>query len=103
MIMFYFLSLDKPEFTQFAEDVSWYTSIQDYFYMAWYLTMNFRDPSNQEFNKLVTFLRENCKRNEWDLTEWLKIQSKKADAIFAATAKERKEAEEECPECGNKI
>ena len=81
MIMFYFLSLDKPEFTQYAEDVSWHCTKQDYFYMAWYLTMNktHHQPkltSNQEYQKLITFLKENCKRNGWDLTDWLKIQSK---------------------------
>ena len=76
MIMFYFLSLDKPEFTQYAEDVSWHATKEDYFYMSWYLTMNHADHFNQEYQKLFTFLRENCKRNGWDLTEWLKIQSK---------------------------
>ena len=76
MIMFYFLSLDKPEFTEYAESVSWYVTKRDYFYMSWYLTMNSTHPSNQEYQKLIAFLRENCKRNGWDLTEWLKIQSK---------------------------
>ena len=30
----------------------------------------------QEYQKVITFLRENCERNGWNLTEWLKIQSK---------------------------
>ena len=76
LIMFYFLSLDKPEFAQYAEDLSWYTKRADYYYMAWYLTMGYTDTSNQEYQRLITFLRENCERNGWDLTEWLKTQSK---------------------------
>ena len=77
MIMFYFLSLNKPEFAQYAEDLSWHTTKADYYYLAWYLTMGYNTGStNQEYQKLITFLRENCERNGWDFTEWLKTQSK---------------------------
>ena len=76
MIMFYFLSLDKPEFTQYAKELSLHTTIEDYFFMAWYLAMGHNKTNRQEYQKVATFLRENCERNGWNLTEWLKIRSK---------------------------
>ena len=75
MIMFYFLSLNKPEFTQYAKELSLHTTRDDYYFIAWFLTMD-NTPSRPEYQKVTTFLRENCKRNDWNLTEWLKIQSK---------------------------
>ena len=75
MIMFYFLSLDKPEFTQYAKELSLHTTRDDYFFVAWFLTMEYTT-SQLEYQKVITFLRENCKRNGWNLTEWLKTQSK---------------------------
>ena len=73
LIMFYFLSLEKPEFTQYAKELSRNVTIDDSFFMAWFLTMDYPE---RTYPKLITFIRENCKRNGWDLTEWLKIQSK---------------------------
>ena len=75
MIMFYFLSLDKPEFTQYAKELSLHTTRDDSFYMAWFLTMDHKI-KKPEYQTVITFLRENCERNGWNLTEWLKIQSK---------------------------
>jgi len=90
MIMFYFLSLDKPEFTQYAKELSLQTTRDDYYFIAWFLTMD-NVPFRPEYKKVTTFLRENCKRNGWNLTEWLKIQSRKAREIFERRDEENSE------------
>ena len=74
MIIFYFLSLDKPEFTEFAKKLSGKTTRKECNSIAWLIILDKGD-SNAEVQKLMTFLRENCIRNKWDITEWLKIQS----------------------------
>ena len=81
MILFYVLSLEKPELTQYAKELSTFTSKDDCFYTAcmaaaWYLTMDYTDPSNEELNKVIIFIRDNCKRNGWEMVQWLKLQSK---------------------------
>ena len=81
MIMFYFLSLDKPEFTEHAKKLSTKTDRKSCFNMAWWMILgNCRNSNikskNIQSQKLIKFLREYCERNNWDLTEWLKIQSK---------------------------
>ena len=75
MVVYYFLSLDKPEFTEYAKKLSAKTARINCFNMAWWIVLGYNDP-NVLIQKLITFLRENCERNEWDLTEWLKTQSK---------------------------
>ena len=75
MVVYYFLSLDKPEFTEYAKKLSAKTARINCFNMAWLMVMG-KNESNVELQKLITFLREHCKRNNWDLTEWFKTQSK---------------------------
>ena len=75
MIVYYFLSLDKPEFTEYAKKLSAKTARINCFNIAWWIVMGKND-SIVELQKLITFLREHCKRNNWDLTEWFKTQSK---------------------------
>ena len=75
MIVFYFLSLDKPEFTVYAKKLSEKTARINCFNIAWWMVMGNND-SDVELQKLITFIREYCERNEWDLTEWLKTQRK---------------------------
>ena len=75
MVMFYFLSLDKPEFTEFAQKLSVKTTRKECNSIAWLILLDKVDP-NAEIQKLMVFLRDNCIRNKWDITEWLKIQSK---------------------------
>ena len=75
MIIYYFLSLDKPEFTEYAKKLSAKTKIMYCFNIAWWIVLGPND-FVFEHQKLMTFLREHCKRNKWDLTEWLKTQSK---------------------------
>ena len=76
MVMFYFLSLNKPEFNQYAKQLSLYTNKESYYYLSWYITMGNNDPSMPEYEKLINFLRDNCDQNDWNITDWLKIQSK---------------------------
>ena len=75
MIMYYFLSLDKPEFNQFAKELSSKTTIDDCYAMAWCFHMGnvYTSPT---VNEIMTFLREHCNRNKWDMNEWLKTQTK---------------------------
>lgn len=81
LVMFYFLSLNKPEFDQYAKQLSVYTDKESYYSLSWYITMGYNDPSKPEYEKLINFLRDNCDRNDWNITDWLKIQSKKADSL----------------------
>ena len=75
MIIIYFVSLDKPEFTEYAKKLSAKTDIMNCYGMAWWIVMG-RNETRPEYQNLITFLREHCKRNNWDLTEWMKTQSK---------------------------
>ena len=75
MIVYYFLSLEKPEFTEYAKKLSAKTDRINCFNIAWWIVIGQND-SDAELQKLITFLREHCKRNNWDLTEWFKTQSK---------------------------
>ena len=76
ILVYYFLSLDKPEFTEYAKKLSKKTKRGKCFSIAWWIVMGKNVHSNVELQKMITFLRENCERNKWDLTEWLKTQSK---------------------------
>ena len=80
MIIIYFVSLDKPEFTEYAKKLSAKTDPASCFIMAWLLVMG-KNTNVPENKKLMKFLRENCKRNNWDLTEWLKTQSKVSNRL----------------------
>jgi len=75
MIIFYFLSLDKPEFTEYAKKLSSKTERVNCFNLAWWMVMG-RGESKVELQKLNKFLREHCKRNKFNLTEWFKTQRK---------------------------
>ena len=75
MVIYYFLSLDKPEFTEYAKKLSEKTERSNCFNMAWWVVMGQND-TRDGVQKLINFLRENCDRNNWDLFEWFKTQSK---------------------------
>ena len=74
MIILYLLSLEKPEFTQFAKDLAPETTADSCLAVAWILSRKQTFPHKKEYAKIVDFLTDNCKRNKWDLTEWLIIQ-----------------------------
>ena len=75
MIIFYFLSLNKPEFTEYAKKLTKKTKRINCFNVAWCIVIGQNTPV-VETQKLITFIREYCERNNWDLTEWFKTQSK---------------------------
>ena len=74
LIIIYFLSLDKPEFTEYAKKISAKSERMNCFNVTWWIVMDM-NMTNPDYQKLFTFFRENCKRNNWDLIEWLKTQS----------------------------
>ena len=82
LIIFYFLSIDKQEFNEFAftlmDDVSASVSIKptikDLHAMAWKIGVMKKDFKNEEVQKLVVFIRNHCERNGLPLIEWLKVQ-----------------------------
>jgi len=74
LVIFYFMSLDKPEFTQFANEISVKCTLADCFSMMGQLIYGKNHNPNEECVKIMNFLRENCKRNNWDLAKWLEIQ-----------------------------
>ena len=76
ILVYYFLSLDKPEFTEYAKILSAKTERMHCFNFAWWMVLGQNLDSNDKLQKMITFLRENCERNKWDLTEWFKTQSK---------------------------
>ena len=80
MVIFYFVSLDKPEFTQFAETLSVRTTLDKCFSTAWRLSMESRYEG--EKGKIATFLEENCSNIEWNFNGWLKRQSQKVENLF---------------------
>ena len=82
-MMIYFVSLDKPEFTQFAEQISKKTTWDQCLAMAWSLYADYTFPSGStaagiklQLNQIITFLKDYCKRNKWEMSDWLKIQMK---------------------------
>ena len=93
LIMFYFVSINKPEFDDFAEKLStksksrlvtnrWFVNsrcefLSDCYTAAWCTMVE--DDFERDFlqtKTVATFLREHCTRNDLNLTEWLKTQSK---------------------------
>ena len=80
MVIFYFVSLDKPEFTQFAQTLSARTTLDKCFSTAWRMSLGSRYGGEDE--KLAKFLQENCSNIEWNFNWWLKRQSKKVEKLF---------------------
>ena len=78
MLVYYFLSLEKPEFTEYARQLSAKTSKNECYSMAWYFIMDHTDPNDCTIFEcnIITFIRDYCERNKWDMSQWLKTQSK---------------------------
>ena len=77
LVIIFFVSLDKEEFTQCAKELACkVTYKKDCFYISWLLAIGKTFKSMPESNKMVLFMRQHCEGNNWDMTEWLKIQSK---------------------------
>ena len=74
LIMFYFVSQDKPEFNQFADRISRGTSLGQCYATAWAVSAGYDFPAAEKVNEIMTFLRDYCKRNNWVLLDWLQIQ-----------------------------
>ena len=78
LVIFYFLSLEKPEFTKFANELSTKSDLTHCFSMLGQLIYGecYDSVYDEECLKVMEFIREYCRRNDWDLAEWLKIQMK---------------------------
>ena len=74
LIVFYFVSLDKPEFTQYAEEIATKSTLEACYSMAWCLNLGKNFEHAPEYSKIITFLRDHCERNNWSLNDWMKIQ-----------------------------
>ena len=77
MIIFYFLSLNKPEFTEFAQEFAEDISKDKCLAMAWYLSSDYRptdhtEDGREEFNELMVFIKDYCKQKGLTMMEWLK-------------------------------
>ena len=72
--MFYFVSIEKEEFDDFAEKLSKNIKLNDCYTLAWKIGVMKENFMNEEVQKLVVFIRNHCKRNRLNLVEWLKIQ-----------------------------
>ena len=76
MIIFYFLSLNKPEFTEFAQEFAEDISKDKCLAMAWYLSSDYRPTDHteggEEFNELMVFIKDYCKQKGLTMMEWLK-------------------------------
>ena len=90
LVIFYFLSLDKNEFTQFAVHLSENTSLDQCYAMSWMLTIG--KGFDGEYNKIETFLKKHCEENKWKIGKWLKTQSLKAESLFKPKAKAKVQA-----------
>ena len=84
VVMFYFVSLDKPEFTQFANELTIKCDLTHCFSMLGQLIYGkcYELVNDKECLKVIDFIRENCKRNGWDLKKWLEIQMKVLKTLF---------------------
>ena len=78
LVIFYFVSLEKPEFTKFANELSTKSDLTHCFSMLGQLIYGTCSESvlDEECLKVMEFIREYCRRNDWNLAEWLKIQMK---------------------------
>lgn len=73
IVIMYLLSLEKPEFTQFAIELAPKTITDSCLATAWILS-NKQTFTKEDYAKLVIFLHDNCERNQWDMNEWVSIQ-----------------------------
>ena len=80
MVLFYLVSLEKPEFTEFAKRLSARTTLEKCFATAWTMSLGYRYEG--EADQLVKFLQEHCSNNEWNFDAWLKLQSDKVVSLF---------------------
>ena len=85
LIIFYFLSLDKNDLTKYAVLLSERTTLDQCYAMVGMFIMG--KCFGGEYKKIENFIRENCERNKWNLSKWLKTQSLKAEALFKPKAK----------------
>ena len=78
LVIFYFLSLEKTEFTKFATELSTKSDLTHCFSMLGQLIYGKSCESvlDEECLKVMKFIRDYCSRNGWDLAEWLKLQMK---------------------------
>jgi len=79
LIIFYFLSIEKQEFFEFAftlmdDSVEFNLTQKDFHAMAWKIGVMKKDFKNEEVQKLVVFIQNHCERNGLPLIEWLKVQ-----------------------------
>ena len=84
LVMFYFVSLDKPEFTQFANELTIKCDLTHCFAMLGQLTYGkcYELVYDKECLKIIEFVQEYCKRNCWNLGKWLVIQMKVLKAFL---------------------
>ena len=106
LIILYFVSIEKPEFNRFADKLSVKTNVTICQAMAWSLIdddrtrqgskldeirkeirwsrnfcWSYDNSLDTEDEKIAFFILEYCKGNDWDLIEWLKIQTKKIKSL----------------------
>ena len=81
MIIMYLLSLEKPEFTQFAKELAPKTTVDSCLAIAWVLTRQ-QTFDMEDYSKIVDFLNDNCKRNKWNITKWVIIQRKVRNLVL---------------------
>merc|ERR1712131_119811 len=83
LVIIFFVSLDKPELVECAKKLAnKETFVKDCFYMSWCLSLGKTFERVPEYGKMAAFLRQHCERKNWNITEWLKIQSKKVENLF---------------------
>lgn len=74
MIIFYLVSLNKPEFTQFAKELAPKTTKDSCLAIAWILSRHRTFSHSEEYSKIVNFLHDHCKRSKCGVTKWAEIQ-----------------------------
>ena len=79
MLIFYFISLNKPEFTQFAQKIAKKTNKDLCYATAWALvsSMDYETTSpNKYYDDILLFLKDYCTRNNEKISDWLLNQMK---------------------------
>ena len=76
LIIMYLLSLENPEFTQFANELAPRTTEDSCLAIAWILTRKQTFNPEGDYSKIVDFLEDNCERNNWNMEEWVISQRK---------------------------
>ena len=69
----YLLSLEKPEFTQFANELAPRTTEDSCLAIAWILSRK-QNFNSKDYSSIVDFLNDYCERNKWNMAEWIIIQ-----------------------------